>query len=202
MSAFVPTLLLATTSLVAVSTLPTADLRRYSSPAQGLGIGRFWYSFLLSAVVKSTVARQQASPKPPKSTTSALDPSGLTVAAQPPFLRRPILFDRNSLELHGGESDTLQQAAAWLKMHTDTRVLIVGSCDTSGSESCTHTLAEARGAVVRKFLEHCGVNSVQVVGVKGWDHADHDCRPRDAKCQQLSRSAELFLAASAPRLKD
>lgn len=201
MSTFVPTLLLATTALVAVSTLPTADRQRYSSPTQGLGVGSVWSSFAISAVVNPTVALQQASPKPHKSTTSALDPSGFTVAAQPPFLRHPILFDRNSLELKG-ESDTLRQAAAWLKMHTGTRVLIVGSCDTNGSESCTHTLAEARGAVVRKFLENCGVNSVQVVGVKGWDHADHDCRPRDAKCQQLSRSAELFLAASAPRLTD
>lgn len=74
----------------------------------------------------------------------------------------------------------------------------MGSCDTSGSESCTDALAEARAAVIRKFLENSGVRSGQVVGVKGWDNDEHRCRPAEIKCQQLSRNVQIFLAAFVP----
>jgi hypothetical protein len=52
---------------------------------------------------------------------------------------------------------------------------------------------------VRKFLEDRGVNPDQILGVKGWDSADHDCLAGDSKCQQLGRSVELLLARSASK---
>lgn len=121
---------------------------------------------------------------------------------EPPFLRRPVLFDPNSLEPSAAGRTVLKRAATWLREHGEARVLIVGSCDTSGSESCTHTLAEARATVIRKLLEESGVRSDQIVGVKAWDNVDQSCGPAEIKCKQLSRSAEMFMAGSSSRSKE
>jgi outer membrane protein OmpA-like peptidoglycan-associated protein len=90
----------------------------------------------------------------------------------------------------------LKRAVTWLREHPEARVLIVGSCDSSGSETCTHALAEGRGATIQKFLHTSGIASDQLVGVKGWDNLDHTCGPADVKCQQSNRSVRIFMASS------
>jgi outer membrane protein OmpA-like peptidoglycan-associated protein len=152
---------------------------KYSWPTQALQVASFQGNIATLSAVKSRLDQQSANPGPQKSATRAVHQPSL--AATPPFVRHPVLFGQNSQEVNAAGSNTLQQAATWLKAHADSRVLIVGSCDTSGSESCTLALAEARGVVVRKFLENCGVSPDQVVGVKGWNNADHDCRPNDVR---------------------
>jgi outer membrane protein OmpA-like peptidoglycan-associated protein len=117
-------------------------------------------------------------------------------SSNPPFLRHPILFGANSLELSPAGENTLKRAVAWLRQHPETRILIVGSCDVSGSEICTHALAEARGGVIQTFLGSCGVDSAQIVGVKGWDNLHKGCRNSDVGCQQSNRSARIFIARS------
>ena len=146
---------------------------------------------------RALLSQKEPGPRLEQSKTSS------TVAVQatasnpgPPFLRRPILFDPNSLEPSLAGMNMLRRAAAWLGEHREARVLIVGSCDSSGSETCTHSLAEARGAAIRKFLQSSGITSDQVVGVKGWDNLDQGCRPADIKCQQFNRSARIFVASS------
>jgi outer membrane protein OmpA-like peptidoglycan-associated protein len=116
--------------------------------------------------------------------------------SDPPFLRQPIQFGPNSLELNVAGKNMLKRAAAWLRQHREARILIVGSCDSEGSETCTRTLAEARGAVVRKFLGSSGIDADQIVGVKGWDNLDQSCRTSDIECQQCNRSARIFMAGS------
>ena len=200
MPPFFQTLPLITAVFMAVGALPKAGAKIYTPSTQTLQVR---CSHLKDALlVTGALGQQDADYGARKSSTPATQQPTLAPNPNPPFLRHPVLFDRNSVEVNAVGNERLQRAATWLKAHADSRVLIVGSCDTSGSESCTHTLAEARGAVVRKFLENCGVSPNQVVGVKGWNNPDHDCRPRDAKCQQLSRSTELFLAASAAPLKE
>jgi len=115
--------------------------------------------------------------------------------SNPPFLRQPILFGPNSLELTVAGKNTLKRAAVWLRQHHEARILIVGSCDVSGSETCTHALAEARGGVIQKFLGSSGIDD-QIVGVKGWDNLDEGCQTSDIGCQQLNRSARIFMAGS------
>lgn len=90
----------------------------------------------------------------------------------------------------------LKRAALWLREHRESRVLIVGSCDSSGSETCTHALAAGRGAAIQRFLQNSGIASDQLVGVKGWDNLDRTCGPADVKCQQSNRSVRIFMASS------
>ena len=116
--------------------------------------------------------------------------------SDPPFLRHPIQFDPNSIELTVVERNTLKRAAGWLRQHREARILIVGSCDSGGSERCTHTLAEGRGTAVRMFLASSGLDSDQIAGVKGWDKLDQGCPASDTECQQFNRSARIFMASS------
>jgi outer membrane protein OmpA-like peptidoglycan-associated protein len=116
--------------------------------------------------------------------------------SEPPFLRHPIQFSPNSLEITVAGRNMLKRAAAWLRQHREARILIVGSCDSGGSETCTRTLAEARGAVVRRFLGSSGIDSDQIVGVKGWDNLDQSCQTSDVECQQFNRSVRIFMASS------
>ena len=129
-------------------------------------------------------------------TSRSVAQSAAVSIVDPPFLRHPILFDPNSLEPSLVGRNMLKRAATWLREHREARVLIVGSCDSSGSETCTHALAEGRGAAIKKLLGSSGIGSDQVVAVKGWDNLDHSCRPAEIKCQQLSRSARIFMASS------
>jgi outer membrane protein OmpA-like peptidoglycan-associated protein len=145
--------------------------------------------FLLSQQNRASVVKRS------KASVTAAQPA-YVAASVPPFLRRPILFGPNSIELTAAGRDVLKRSAAWLQQHHEARILIVGSCDSSGSETCTLTLAEARGAVAKKFLGSSGIGSAQIVGVKGWDNRDHGCQTSDAKCQQLDRSTLLFMASS------
>jgi len=132
-----------------------------------------------------------------RSETSATVAQPASVSlSNPPFLRQPILFGPNSLELTVAGKNTLKRAVVWLRQHHDTRILIVGSCDVSGSETCTHALAEARGGVIQKFLGSSGIASDQIVGVKGWDNLEKGCQTSDIGCQQSNRSARIFMAAS------
>ncbi len=92
--------------------------------------------------------------------------------------------------------NTLQRAAVWLRQHHEARILIVGSCDANGSETCTHALAEARGGVIQKFLGSYGIDSNQIVGVKGWDNLEKGCQTSDVVCQQSNRNARIFMAGT------
>jgi len=123
----------------------------------------------------------------------------VAVPDTPPFLRRPIPFAPNSLELDVAGKTTLNRAATWLRQHGEARILIVGSCDSGGSETCTHALAEARAVVVQKFLGSAGIHSDQIVGVKGWDSLDQSCVTSDGECQKANRSARIFVASSVAR---
>ncbi len=112
-----------------------------------------------------------------------------------PFLKHRVFFPPDSFEPTSEGRDTLKRAAAWLREHHEARILIVGFCDSLGSETCDHTLAERRGVVVREFLMHFGIESDQIVGVKGWNDIDQDCRAKKARCQRCNRSAQLFMAS-------
>lgn len=146
------------------------------------------------------LSRQEPSSRLERSKAShSVAQSGAASIADPPFLRHPIFFEPNSLEPSSAGRDMLKRAAIWLREHQESRVLIVGSCDSSGSETCTHALAEGRGAATQNFLQRSGIGSDQLVGVKGWENLDRTCRPADVKCQQSNRSVRIFMASSATR---
>jgi outer membrane protein OmpA-like peptidoglycan-associated protein len=113
-----------------------------------------------------------------------------------PFLHCGLLFYPQSLELTPASEECLRVDAGWVKGHPKVRIVTVGFCDTLGSETCTHELAEKRGAVVKEILLNDGVDSWQVVAVKGWDQAAPTCEAVTPRCQEMNRRARIFVASS------
>ena len=134
------------------------------------------------------------------STPSKGTQSGSEALQQPTFLKQPLLFTPNGLNLTARSRNNLHCAVAWLREHHVARVLIVGYCDNSGSEVCTAALAERRAEVVRQFLVRFGTQANQIAGVKGWENLDRPCGTGTTECQQQNRSARLFLAGPAGSL--
>lgn len=134
--------------------------------------------------------------KPDRFRTSSQPFRRARAALGPPFLRRPFLFGTNSFTLSPRSRKILKASVHWLQIHPEARVLIVGSCDSNGSEKCARTLAEARGRAIRKILDAGGRDAGQIVGVKAWDKLDRKCHQRKTECQQLDRSAWIFIAGS------
>lgn len=116
---------------------------------------------------------------------------------KPIFLKQPLLFTPNGLNLTARSRNTLNCAAAWLHEHHEVRVLIVGYCHDSGSEACTTALAERRAEVVRQFLTRLGAQADQIADVKGWKNLDRSCRAGTTECRRRKRSAYLFVAGPA-----
>ena len=127
--------------------------------------------------------------KGPRSSSEALQ--------EPIFLKQPLLFAPNVLKLSAPSRKTLKCAAAWLRQHRESQLLIVGYCDASGSENCTAAFEGRRGETVRQFLASLGVPPDQIAEVKGWDSLDQTCRVDTTKCQRLNRSVRLFAKSSA-----
>jgi outer membrane protein OmpA-like peptidoglycan-associated protein len=151
---------------------------------------------------RAAVGRQKQHPVPACSRTANADPQFSSLGIdEPPFLGHALLFAPDSTEVSAGNTDALKRAASWLGEHHEARVLVVGFCDPSGSEICTDTLARKRGAVVRKYLLSFGARSDQIAGVKVWETVGRDCSADTGECQQLNRSAQIFVASPAPPMK-
>ena len=118
--------------------------------------------------------------------------------AYPHFLKRSILFEPNSLSLTSESEKRLALDARWLRIHPEIGTVVVGFCDTLGSEECTHELAERRGAVVAELLVKYGVGSSQIVATKGSEEADPVCEAATPSCQQMNRRARIFIADFGP----
>lgn len=112
--------------------------------------------------------------------------------ATPPKGR--LLFAPNSVQLTVSDKRSLESAAGWLGQHPGDRVLIVGYCDDSGSETCTGTLAERRSEEVRQYLLGFGTRADQIAGAKGWENQSGPCRAGATECQRQNRSVRLYLA--------
>ncbi len=118
-------------------------------------------------------------------------------SSAPPFLLRPVLFEPNSARLTQGHRKLLRRSAVWLRQQPQSRVLIVGFCD-SESELCTHQLAMRRAAVVDRMLSVYGLAKTQVTAVKAWERFPSSCEAPSERCRRLNRSARIFLASSKP----
>jgi outer membrane protein OmpA-like peptidoglycan-associated protein len=118
--------------------------------------------------------------------------------AIPDFLLRSLLFQPKSPVLASESARNLLVDAGWFRKHPEVRILVAGFCDPLGSEECTHELAEQRAAAVKEFLVEDGVDSSQIVGVKGWEKAEPICESPTPNCQEMNRRARVFVAGLSP----
>lgn len=118
--------------------------------------------------------------------------------AIPDFLLRSLVFQPKSPVLTSESAGNLLVDAGWLRKHLEVRILVAGFCDPLGSEECTHELAAQRGAAVKQFLLEAGLDSAQIVGVKGWEKAEPICESPTPNCQERNRRARIFVAGFSP----
>jgi len=156
--------------------------------------------YLLLGFIGIWIANAAAKPIPEQAArqpVSALDFEVYRTRVEPIFLKQPLLFAPNGLKLSAPSRKALKCAAAWLRQHRESQLLIVGYCDASGSENCTAAFERRRGETVRQFLASLGAPPDQIAEVKGWDSLDQTCRVDTAMCQRLNRSVRLFVKGSA-----
>lgn len=196
MSVYSNIVILGTSALLAGDPLPIQGRTACCSAPAVLRAGLLAKRGLTLAPSGSLFSPQQASGLNRSKAGATVSQAVPVAISDPPFLKHPIQFGPNSLEPTVADRNMLKRTADWLRQHREARILIVGSCDSGGSETCTHTLAEARGAVVHKFLRSAGIDPDQIVGVKVWDSLDQSCQESEVDCKRFNRSARIFMASS------
>lgn len=111
----------------------------------------------------------------------------------PRFVRRNLSFQPNTARLIPAARKILLLQAGWLREHRRVRIMVVGFCDPLGSEVCSHRLAQQRAELIQINLLKSGVDSSQIVAVKGWDDAGPICQALTEQCQQENRRVRIFL---------
>ena len=111
-----------------------------------------------------------------------------------PFVHRPITFAPNAISIDRSGTQTVCMATRWLKNHPSARVVIVGQCDSSGSETCSEKLSRQRAELVKQMLIRQGTRHEQIGAVLAWNTTDERCRPRDWSCRSATRSARIYVA--------
>lgn len=141
-----------------------------------------------SGKVQDEVRKQE-----PKLTDTKISEPARSNSDGVPFLKQSLLFAPNSVELGRESRNSIKRIASWLGEHRKVRVLIVGFCDPSGSEDCTHTLAERRSTAVEQLLLKYGTNPAQITAAKGWEKAYPVCAVANTACQAVNRRARIFI---------
>lgn len=139
-------------------------------------------------------AEEQGSEAAGPRRSSPVSQSNSVGIREPPFPKHVLLFGPDSAEPSAESRNAIKRAASWLREHREVRILVVGFCDPSGSEVCTHALAERRATVVGQLLVNYGVGSWQIVAEKGWDKADPVCVAATHACRAMNRRARIFIA--------
>jgi OmpA-OmpF porin, OOP family len=104
-----------------------------------------------------------------------------------------VLFDTNAATLKPGAALTIDRLANFLESNTDTRILIEGHTDSTGSDAYNEELSRRRAQAVANDLESRGVDStrLKVIGRgEGYPVADNS----SAAGRQQNRRVEIVFS--------
>jgi outer membrane protein OmpA-like peptidoglycan-associated protein len=110
-------------------------------------------------------------------------------------IRNDILFDIDSAVLHAGAQTTLHDLARVLADYPDTRILVEGHTDSTGSESYNQRLSERRAESVTRYLVSRGVHPAQLDSI-GFGLTVPRASNATAEGRQLNRRVELRIRAT------
>ncbi len=117
------------------------------------------------------------------------------VTANPNQLAVQYHFSRNSHVVPPADAERFSQAAEWLLVHPEARLIIIGFCDGNGSEVCADKLAWNRAVTVRELLlNRFHIPSDQIAGIQAWPEGFDTCKLEDLACQKRNRVVRLFLS--------
>ena len=76
-----------------------------------------------------------------------------------------LVFDSGSAEVKGASAEDLQQVAKVMNEYPQTRILVAGHTDSTGSNELNQKLSERRANAVKNILVGNGVSSDRIVAV-------------------------------------
>jgi outer membrane protein OmpA-like peptidoglycan-associated protein len=106
-----------------------------------------------------------------------------------------ILFDLDESSLRPQAEDNLAELAESLESYEDTRVLVVGHTDATGSDAYNQSLSERRAESARAFLLRRGIEPDRVEAL-GRGESEPVATNETAEGRQLNRRVEIAIFAS------
>lgn len=103
-----------------------------------------------------------------------------------------VRFATDSAELSTDAKWALGEVAECLKRDRDARVRVEGHADRRGDSDYNLSLAAARAARVRSYLEQLGATRDQVVAITEGE-LEPVCRSDDPRCLRRNRVARVFV---------
>lgn len=101
------------------------------------------------------------------------------------------LFDYDSYSLRPDAEHAVQQAAAYLKIHTSVKVLVGGYSDERGSADYNLALGDKRAQAARDALILNGISPDRIETIS-YGKEKQVCTAEDETCFQLNRRAEFM----------
>jgi outer membrane protein OmpA-like peptidoglycan-associated protein len=106
-----------------------------------------------------------------------------------------ILFDVSSAELKAAAKDNVTKLSAILKKYEDTKILIEGHTDSTGSHETNMTLSENRAGSVSNLLKADGVSESRI-STTGYGPDQPVAANSSADGRQLNRRVEVAIFAN------
>lgn len=107
-------------------------------------------------------------------TATNADGSGKAVVEVPVYQRTTlhINFDTNKADIRKVDLPELQKAVDFVKKWPDTKILVLGFTDSTGSDAYNQKLSERRARAVEKYLEDSGFVKADMITAEGRGEAD------------------------------
>ena len=106
-----------------------------------------------------------------------------------------ILFDFDSYSLRGTSRDELREMAEVFNRYNDTKIVVAGHTDSTGSASYNERLSERRASAVSGYLEDLGVRGSRLDAI-GYGESRPKTENSTASGRQRNRRVELFVRAN------
>ncbi len=130
----------------------------------------------------------------------------VTVTVPPPVAKAPsvslqdlfaqqvkdVFFDYDKYSIRSSDEANAAAAAAFLKQHPGTKILIEGHCDERGSEEYNVALGDNRADTTRDFLKAQGISSDRIKTIS-YGKEKPFCTGDNDQCWQQNRRAHFVL---------
>lgn len=130
----------------------------------------------------------------------------VTVTVPPPVAKAPsaslqdlfaqqvkdVFFDYDKYAIRNADEAHAAAAAAFLKQHPGTKILIEGHCDERGSEEYNVALGDNRADTTRDFLKAQGISSDRIKTIS-YGKEKPFCTADNDQCWQQNRRAHFVL---------
>ena len=130
-----------------------------------------------------------------KYTLTATNPGGSAKAVEevPVFHRTTLYinFDTNKAEIRKADQKELQTAIDFVKRYPETKIVVVGHTDSTGSDAYNQKLSERRANAVKKYLVDSGHVKADMITAEGRGEAEPIADNKTKEGRAKNRRVEI-----------